>query len=80
MGQCGPQVTPEKFKSALKALGFADVYETAIGADMGWMAEAKHYVEKVVTGEVTNIAINQAKREMKHFIDGSEKKLPEQES
>ena len=52
VGQCGPKVTPEKFKSALKALGFADVYETAIGADMGCMAEAKHYVEKVVTGEV----------------------------
>lgn len=51
-GQLGPKVTPEKFKAALMALGFADVYETAIGADMGCMAEAKHYVEKVVTGEV----------------------------
>lgn len=52
VGQLGPKVTPEKFKAALKALGFADVYETAIGADMGCIAEAKHYVEKVVTGEV----------------------------
>ena len=33
-----------------------------------------------IAGAGTNIAINQAKREMKHFIDGSEKKLPEQES
>lgn len=52
VGQLGPKVTPEKFKAALRALGFADVYETAIGADMGCIAEAKHYVEKVVTGEV----------------------------
>lgn len=51
-GQFGPEVTPDKFKTALKELGFADVYETAIGADMGAMAEARHYVEKVTTGEL----------------------------
>lgn len=52
-GQFGPKVTPAKFKAALKELGFYDVYETAIGADMGCIAEAKHYVEKVTTGQIS---------------------------
>ncbi len=51
VGQFGKKVTPEMFKTALKQLGFREVYETAIGADMGAMAEAKHYVEKVASGE-----------------------------
>lgn len=50
-GQFGAKVTPERFKTALKELGFADVYETALGADMGAMTEAEHYVKKVATGE-----------------------------
>ena len=52
VGQFGPAVTPGKLKTALKELGFADVYETAIGADMGAMAEAEHYVEEVATGKL----------------------------
>ena len=52
VGQFGPNVTPGKLKKALKLLGFADIYETAIGADMGAMAEAHHYVEKVATKEL----------------------------
>ncbi|MBR2950875.1 MAG: 4Fe-4S dicluster domain-containing protein [Lachnospiraceae bacterium] len=52
VGQFGPKVTPGKFKTALKQLGFADVYETAIGADLGAMAEAEHYVEEVATGKL----------------------------
>lgn len=52
VGQFGPTVTPGKLKTALKELGFADVYETAIGADMGAMAEAEHYVEEVATGKL----------------------------
>lgn len=51
-GQFGSNVSPDQFKTALKQLGFYDVYETAIGADMGAMAEAHHYVEKVATGEL----------------------------
>ena len=50
VGQFGPKVTPQMFKTALKELGFADVYETAIGADMGCMAEAEHYVKEVASG------------------------------
>ena len=52
VGQFGKAVTPDIFKTALKQLGFFDVYETAIGADMGAIAEAEHYVEKVATGEL----------------------------
>lgn len=51
VGQFGPNVTPDMFKTALKELGFADVFETAIGADIGCMAEAGHYVDEVVNGE-----------------------------
>lgn len=49
-GQFGPKVTPDMLKEALIELGFADVYETALGADLGAIAEAKHYVEQVATG------------------------------
>ena len=52
VGQFGPKVTPGKLKTALKQLGFADVYETAIGADMGAIAEAEHYVHEVATGKL----------------------------
>ncbi|MGN0156655.1 MAG: [Fe-Fe] hydrogenase large subunit C-terminal domain-containing protein, partial [Lachnospiraceae bacterium] len=45
-------MTPEKFKTALKELGFFDVYETAIGADIGAMSEAEHYVKEVDTGKL----------------------------
>lgn len=53
VGQFGPKVTPDMIKTALKELGFYDVYETAIGADMGAMAEAENYVKEVATGELS---------------------------
>lgn len=52
VGQFGPKVTPDMLKSALKELGFANVYETAIGADLGAVEEAKHYVHEVVNGDL----------------------------
>lgn len=52
VGQFGSDVTPDMLKTALKELGFYDVYETAIGADMGAIAEAEHYVHAVATGEL----------------------------
>ncbi|MBQ2116776.1 MAG: 4Fe-4S dicluster domain-containing protein [Lachnospiraceae bacterium] len=52
VGQFGSNATPAKIKTGLKQLGFYDVYETAIGADMGAMAEAEHYVHSVATGEL----------------------------
>lgn len=51
-GQFGPKVTPDMLKTALRELGFADVYETAIGADIGAMTEAEHYVHEVDTGKL----------------------------
>ncbi len=51
VGQFGPKVTPEIFKTALKNLGFEDVYETAIGADIGCLSEAEHYVKEVASGK-----------------------------
>ncbi|MBR6328169.1 MAG: 4Fe-4S dicluster domain-containing protein [Lachnospiraceae bacterium] len=44
--------SPAQVKTALKKLGFHEVFEVAIGADIGCAAEAKHYVEKVATGEL----------------------------
>lgn len=52
IGQFGPDITPRRLKAALHELGFSQVYEVALGADMGAIAEAKHYVEKVDTGEL----------------------------
>lgn len=51
-GQFGPDVTPDMLKTALKELGFYDVYETAIGADLGAIAEAEHYATEVATGKL----------------------------
>ena len=52
VGQFGSNVTPDMLKEALKKLGFFDVYETAIGADIGAITEAEHYAKEVATGEV----------------------------
>lgn len=52
VGQFGPNITPRNIKAALRELGFSEVYETALGADIGAVAEAHHYVEKVTTGEL----------------------------
>lgn len=46
-GQFGPKVTPEKLKSALKELGFFDVVEVAIGADLCTIEEAEDFMSKV---------------------------------
>ena len=52
VGQFGTDVTPRKIKSALLDLGFSEVYEVALGADIGAVSEAHHYAEKVATGEL----------------------------
>lgn len=52
VGQFGPDVTPDMLKTALKELGFYDVYETALGADQGAMYEASQYVNEVVSGDL----------------------------
>lgn len=52
VGQFGTDVTPKKFKQALLKLGFKGVHEVALGADIGAVAEAKQYAERVITGEI----------------------------
>lgn len=47
VGQFGPNVTPDKVKAALLQLGFADVVEVAIGADLCTIEEAHDFLEKV---------------------------------
>ena len=52
-GQFGDNINARNLKAALEELGFSQVYEVALGADIGAVAEAHHYVEKVATGELT---------------------------
>ena len=51
VGQFG-DMEPGDIQEALKTLGFSAVYEVALGADIGAASEAKHYAEKVATGEL----------------------------
>lgn len=46
-GQFGPKMTPEKIRSGFKALGFEDVVEVAIGADLCTISEAEHFIKEV---------------------------------
>ncbi|MBQ0071761.1 MAG: monomeric [FeFe] hydrogenase, partial [Spirochaetales bacterium] len=46
-GQFGPEMTPGKLRTAMKALGFEDIMEVAIGADLCTLEEAKDFVEEV---------------------------------
>ena len=52
VGQFGDNITPRNIKAALRELGFSEVFEVALGADIGAIAEAHHYVDKVATGEL----------------------------
>ena len=52
VGQFGDNITPRNIKAALQELGFSEVYEVALGADIGAIAEAHHYANKVATGEL----------------------------
>lgn len=45
--QFGAKVTPGKLRAALKALGFEDAIEVAIGADLCTIEEAKDFIEEV---------------------------------
>lgn len=47
VGQFGPKVTPEKLKGAMRQLGFEDVIEVAVGADLCTLDEAEDFLEKV---------------------------------
>ena len=47
VGQFGPDMTPEKLKPSMKLLGFDDVVEVAIGADLCTIEEAKDFMREV---------------------------------
>ena len=47
VGQFGPKVTPGKLRAAMKQLGFADVFEVAVGADLCAAQEAEDFIEEV---------------------------------
>ncbi len=47
IGQFSGQATPGKFMAAMKLLGFDDVVEVAIGADICTIEEARDFLEKV---------------------------------
>lgn len=47
VGQFGSQITPDKIKSVMRMLGFDDVVEVAIGADIGAVEEAEHFIKDV---------------------------------
>ncbi|MBE6685228.1 MAG: 4Fe-4S dicluster domain-containing protein [Ruminococcaceae bacterium] len=52
VGQFGDNVGLGQIKAALLQLGFADMHEVAVGADVGAATEAHHYVEQVATGKL----------------------------
>ena len=47
VGQYGKAATPAKLKAAMRTLGFADVVEVAIGADLCTVEEAHDFLEEV---------------------------------
>lgn len=47
VGQFGPKVTPGKLRAAMKELGFADVFEVAVGADLCAAQEAEDFISEV---------------------------------
>ena len=51
-GQFGDEITPAQIKAGLLDVGFSEVYEVALGADIGAVAEAHHYVKEVVNGDL----------------------------
>jgi len=47
IGQFGPKITPSQVIAGLKELGFAEVVEVAVGADITTLAEAEEFSRKV---------------------------------
>ena len=81
-GQFGPNATPKNVKAALLEFGFAEVYEVALGADIGAVAEAKHYAEHVATGELPSLLTSccpawsmLAKKQFPELIDSVSQEL-----
>ena len=52
IGQFGEGVSLWMLKAAMKEVGFKEVFEVALGADVGAATEAHHYASEVATGEL----------------------------
>ena len=50
-GQFGPDITMSSWRTALKKIGFADLYEVGLGGDMTAYAEAKEWIGAYEKGE-----------------------------
>ena len=50
-GQFGPNIIMDKVKNAIKALGFKDMVEAALGADAVTVHEANEFVERMENGD-----------------------------
>ena len=47
VGQFGRDLTPERLREAMQQLGFADIVEVAVGADLCTIQEAQDFLEEV---------------------------------
>ncbi|WP_455194380.1 4Fe-4S dicluster domain-containing protein [Eubacterium ramulus] len=81
-GQFGKEATPDKIYAALLKLGFSQVYEVALGADIGAVTEAHEYVYHVKTGEKPFLLTSccpawsmLAKKQFPEIIDSVSKEL-----
>ena len=81
-GQFGKEATPDKIYAALLKLGFSQVYEVALGADIGAETEAHDYVYHVKTGEKPFLLTSccpawsmLAKKQFPEIIDSVSKEL-----
>ena len=52
VGQFGENIKTRHLVAALEQIGFNKVYEVALGADIGAITEAHHYVKEVKTGKL----------------------------
>lgn len=52
VGQFGDNIKTRHLVAALEQIGFDKVYEVALGADIGAITEAHHYVKEVKTGKL----------------------------
>ncbi|MBE6548226.1 MAG: 4Fe-4S dicluster domain-containing protein [Ruminococcaceae bacterium] len=52
VGQFGADVSLGQIRAGLLELGFKEMHEVAVGADVGVSTEARHYAKEVATGNV----------------------------
>ncbi len=75
VGQFGPDASPRKMKAAFRKLGFKDVYEVGIGADLCVMEEAEDFLREVPAKHkfmVTSCCPSWSDMVRKHFPEFAE--------